>query len=112
MKVILHRGGDGDPADETRCVTATSVMKRTNDNISRTTMINRPNGTRYRAEDPLHCFIVHAHRRRQPLLSPVRRRSVAGWGEPQRLRKENADLRLDRSFLKKAAAFFASDQNR
>lgn len=29
-----------------------------------------------------------------------------------RLRAENADLRLDRSFLKKAAVFFASDQNR
>jgi transposase len=33
--------------------------------------------------------------------------------ELERLRAENADLRLDRSFLKKAAAvFFASDQNR
>ena len=32
--------------------------------------------------------------------------------ELDRLRKENADLRLDRSFLKKAAVFFASDQNR
>ena len=32
--------------------------------------------------------------------------------ELERLRKENADLRLDRSFLKKAAVFFASDQNR
>lgn len=32
--------------------------------------------------------------------------------ELERLRKDNADLRLDRSFLKKAAVFFASDQNR
>ncbi len=32
--------------------------------------------------------------------------------ELERLRKENADLRLDRSFLKKAAVFFASDQSR
>ena len=32
--------------------------------------------------------------------------------ELERLRTENADLRLDRSFLKKAAVFFASDQNR
>ena len=32
--------------------------------------------------------------------------------ELERLRKENADLRLDRSFLKEAAVFFASDQNR
>ncbi len=32
--------------------------------------------------------------------------------ELERLRKENADLRLDRSFLKKAAVFFASDQPR
>ena len=32
--------------------------------------------------------------------------------ELERLRRENADLRLDRSFLKKAAVFFASDQNR
>ncbi len=35
--------------------------------------------------------------------------------EMERLRKENADLRLDRSFLKNAAlqaVFFASDQNR
>ena len=32
--------------------------------------------------------------------------------ELERLRKENAELRLDREFLKKAAAFFASEQNR
>ena len=32
--------------------------------------------------------------------------------ELERLRKENAELRLDRAFLKKAAAFFASEQNR
>ena len=32
--------------------------------------------------------------------------------ELERLRSENADLRLDRSFLKKAAVFFASDQHR
>jgi transposase len=32
--------------------------------------------------------------------------------ELQRLRKENAELRLDRAFLKKAASFFASEQNR
>jgi transposase len=32
--------------------------------------------------------------------------------ELERLRAENADLRVDRSFLKKAAVFFASDQNR
>ena len=32
--------------------------------------------------------------------------------ELERLRKENTDLRLDRSFLKKAAVFFASDPNR
>ena len=31
--------------------------------------------------------------------------------ELERLRKENAELRLDREFLKKAAAFFASEQN-
>ncbi len=29
-----------------------------------------------------------------------------------RLRKENAELRLDRAFLIKATAFFASEQNR
>lgn len=29
--------------------------------------------------------------------------------ELERLRKENAELRLDRQFLKKAAAFFASE---
>jgi transposase len=32
--------------------------------------------------------------------------------ELQRLRRENAELRLDRLFLKKAAAFFVSEQNR
>jgi transposase len=32
--------------------------------------------------------------------------------ELERLRKENTELRLDREFLKKAAAFFASEQNR
>jgi transposase len=32
--------------------------------------------------------------------------------ELERLRKENAELRLDREFLKKAAALFASEQNR
>lgn len=32
--------------------------------------------------------------------------------ELERLRQENAELRLDREFLKKAAAFFASEQNR
>lgn len=32
--------------------------------------------------------------------------------ELERLRRENAELRLDREFLKKAAAFFASEQNR
>jgi transposase len=32
--------------------------------------------------------------------------------ELQRLRKENAEVRLDRAFLKNAAAFFASEQNR
>jgi transposase len=32
--------------------------------------------------------------------------------ELERLRRENAELRLDRAFLKKAAAFFASEQNR
>ena len=32
--------------------------------------------------------------------------------ELERLRAENADLRLDRSFLKKAAVLFASDQDR
>lgn len=31
--------------------------------------------------------------------------------ELERLRKDNAELRLDRQFLKKAAAFFASEQN-
>lgn len=30
----------------------------------------------------------------------------------ERLRKENSELRLDREFLKRAAAFFASEQNR
>jgi transposase len=30
----------------------------------------------------------------------------------ERLRRENAELRLDREFLKKAAAFFVSEQNR
>jgi transposase len=29
-----------------------------------------------------------------------------------RLRRENAQLKMDREFLKKAAAFFASDKNR
>ncbi len=37
---------------------------------------------------------------------------VSERAELERLRKENADLRLDRSFLKKAAVFFASDQSR
>ena len=32
--------------------------------------------------------------------------------ELNRLRKENAELRLDRAFLKKAATFFASESNR
>ena len=32
--------------------------------------------------------------------------------ELERFRKENADLLLDRWLLKKAAVFFASDQNR
>jgi transposase len=32
--------------------------------------------------------------------------------ELQRLRRENAELRLDREFLKKAAAFFVSEHNR
>ena len=32
--------------------------------------------------------------------------------ELERLRRENAELRLDRAFLKKAAAFFVSEQNR
>ena len=32
--------------------------------------------------------------------------------ELERLRRENAELSLDRVFLKKAAAFFASEQNR
>ena len=32
--------------------------------------------------------------------------------ELERLRNENAELRLDRDFLKKAAAFFASEQHR
>ncbi|GJF13893.1 transposase [Mycolicibacterium cyprinidarum] len=32
--------------------------------------------------------------------------------ELERLRKENAELRLDREFLKKAAAFFVSEQIR
>ena len=37
---------------------------------------------------------------------------ISERAELERLRKENAELRLDRSFLKKAAVFFASDQNR
>lgn len=32
--------------------------------------------------------------------------------ELARLRKENSELKKDREFLKKAAAFFASDKNR
>lgn len=32
--------------------------------------------------------------------------------ELERLRKENSELRLHREFLKKAAAFFASEHNR
>jgi transposase len=32
--------------------------------------------------------------------------------ELERLRRENAELRLDREFLKKAAAFFVSEHNR
>ena len=32
--------------------------------------------------------------------------------ELEHLRRENAELRLDREFLKKAAAFFASEPNR
>jgi transposase len=32
--------------------------------------------------------------------------------ELARLRRENAELRLDRAFLKKAAAFFVSEHNR
>ena len=39
-------------------------------------------------------------------------RVAALRAELERLRKENAELRLDREFLKKAAAFFASEQNR
>jgi transposase-like protein len=32
--------------------------------------------------------------------------------ELERLRRENAELRLDREFFEKAAAFFVSEQNR
>ena len=32
--------------------------------------------------------------------------------ELERLRRENAELRLDREFLKKAAAFFVSEHDR
>jgi transposase len=32
--------------------------------------------------------------------------------ELERLRRENVELRLDREFLKKAAAFFVSENNR
>ena len=32
--------------------------------------------------------------------------------ELERLRRENAELRLDRAFLKKAAAFFVSEHDR
>ena len=32
--------------------------------------------------------------------------------ELARLRRENSELKMDREFLKKAAAFFASDKNR
>jgi len=32
--------------------------------------------------------------------------------ELEHLRRENAELRLDREFLKKAAAFFVSEHNR
>jgi transposase len=35
-----------------------------------------------------------------------------GRAELERLRRENAELRLDREFLKKAAAFFVSEHNR
>jgi transposase len=37
--------------------------------------------------------------------------SVDERAELARLRRENAELRKDREFLKKAAAFFASDKN-
>lgn len=49
----------------------------------------------------------------QAALTPGERvLDVDERAELVRLRAENADLRLDRSFLKKAAVFFASDQNR
>jgi len=44
--------------------------------------------------------------------APDRALDVDERVELERLRAENADLRLDRSFLKKAAVFFASDHNR
>ena len=39
-------------------------------------------------------------------------RDVDERAELERLRRENAELRLDREFLKKAAAFFVSEPNR
>jgi transposase len=48
----------------------------------------------------------------KPALDGDRVLDVDERAELERLRVENADLRLDRSFLKKAAVFFASDQNR
>ena len=44
--------------------------------------------------------------------APDRALDVDERVELERLRAENADLRLDRSFLEKAAVFFASDHNR
>ncbi|MDQ1507928.1 MAG: transposase [Actinomycetota bacterium] len=37
---------------------------------------------------------------------------VSERAELARLRRENSELKMDREFLKKAAAFFASDKNR
>lgn len=48
----------------------------------------------------------------KPAAAADRALDVDERAELERLRIENADLRLDRSFLKKAAVFFASDQNR
>ena len=49
---------------------------------------------------------------RSRLDQPAKAVDVDERAELERLRVENAELRLDREFLKKAAAFWVTEQNR
>ncbi|EJT83085.1 transposase [Pseudomonas asiatica] len=52
---------------------------------------------------------VNASRNGQPLSSPDRRAITREDSELARLRAENAELKLEREILKKAAVFFAKE---